>query len=49
MQSGVTGNGFNITLSNLPEGTVVTGMTPTVINGATLNISDQIKNITFVD
>jgi T1SS-143 domain-containing protein len=33
---GVTNNGFNITLSNLPEGTVVTGMTATVIDGQTV-------------
>ncbi|MDO6440732.1 immunoglobulin-like domain-containing protein [Marinobacter sp. 2_MG-2023] len=36
IQDGVTDNGFNITLSNLPEGTVVTGMTSTVIDGQTV-------------
>jgi len=36
IQDGVTDNGFNITLSNLPEGTVVTGMTSTVIGGETV-------------
>ncbi|WP_323752054.1 DUF5801 repeats-in-toxin domain-containing protein [Marinobacter sp.] len=36
IESGVTENGFNITLSNLPVGTVVTGMTATVIDGETI-------------
>jgi len=36
IKDGVTNNGFNITLSNLPEGTVVTGMTATVIDGQTV-------------
>nr|WP_010323998.1 DUF5801 repeats-in-toxin domain-containing protein [Marinobacterium stanieri] len=36
IESGVTGNGFNITLSNVPEGTQISGMTETVINGETV-------------
>ncbi|MDO6823559.1 immunoglobulin-like domain-containing protein [Marinobacter sp. 1_MG-2023] len=36
IEDGVTDNGFNITLSNLPVGTVVTGMTSTVIGGETV-------------
>ncbi|WP_372966246.1 hypothetical protein, partial [Marinobacter sp.] len=36
IEDGVTDNGFNITLSNLPEGTVVNGMESTVIGGKTV-------------
>ncbi|NWO04276.1 MAG: tandem-95 repeat protein [Alteromonadaceae bacterium] len=36
IESGVTDNGFNITLSALPEGTQVNGMTATTINGETV-------------
>ncbi|MFO7582173.1 hypothetical protein, partial [Guyparkeria sp.] len=36
IQDGVTDNGVNVTINGLPDGTVVTGMTETVIDGETV-------------
>nr|WP_241264572.1 Ig-like domain-containing protein [Marinobacter daepoensis] len=47
---GVPGNEFNITLSGLPAGTEVTGMTSTVINGQTVwTVSGQSNNADLQD
>nr|WP_245000303.1 Ig-like domain-containing protein [Marinobacter daepoensis] len=47
---GVPGNEFNITLSGLPAGTEVTGMTSTMINGQTVwTVSGQSNNADLQD